>query len=76
MQKMQVEKRDDKFTGILKLGFVAAAGFLAGYFLKNRVFKKSEVIEDGLVGLIGETKMVKLQSLSKATGCNILASFF
>jgi len=35
--------------------------------------EREEDIVDGVEGLIGSTKLVRIRSLSKATGCEILA---
>ncbi|KAF0477930.1 PALP-domain-containing protein [Gigaspora margarita] len=40
---------------------------------KQDVVDKTEEIADGIVGLIGNTPLMRIKSLSEATGCEILA---
>ena len=77
MNEKEKEKNNKKdfLIELTKIGIYTVCGFVLGYLGKKYFSSpsKSEIIEDGYVGLIGETKMIKLNSLSKATGCTILA---
>jgi hypothetical protein len=68
---------------LLLLSLGVALGTSASYFLTIRSSRKikqendeilvMEDIVDGVEGLIGNTKLVRIRSLSIATGCEILA---
>ena len=47
--------------------------FSAAYLLANRRFFSSDVIRKGLVGMMGNTPLIRLNKMSEDTGCEILA---
>eukprot|EP00953_Heterococcus_sp_UTEX-ZZ885_P034326 17790-Heterococcus_DN1.PRE.2 len=52
----------------------ALAGCVVSYLLYSlRARRKPSCIQDGYVGLVGNTPMIRIKCLSDATGCDILA---
>jgi hypothetical protein len=52
----------------------AVTGCAVSYLLYSlRARRKPNCIRDGYVGLVGNTPMIRIKSLSDATGCEILA---
>jgi hypothetical protein len=52
----------------------ALAGCVVSYLVCSlRARRKPNCILDGYVGLVGNTPMIRIKSLSDATGCEILA---
>lgn len=61
---------------LTSLLFGIIIGITSTLFYYQKKSKKIKEIKDGFVDLIGNTPLVKLESLSRATGCTILISFF
>jgi cysteine synthase A len=68
---------------LLILSIGVAIGVSSSYLISHRSHKRvtreqtdaplEEDIVDGIEGLVGNTKLVRIRSLSVATGCEILA---
>lgn len=60
--------------GVLTGSIVTLAATGAVYFATKSKHDSTMDIVDGVDGLIGNTKLMRIRSLSEATGCTILVS--